>query len=132
MYYSENDFIETFTNAVKDMIQHKEGCYHWHLGIDNNKNNWAIVLGWENGFEENKDDEASDGTWHLCAKVAYQPNNSIMQCDYNIDWIMPHDEKSNDIWDTDTTVYLIDNHKATLDWLLKQFNLMKETLSCWQ
>ena len=44
--------IKSFTNAVKEMTQHKEGCYHWWLGTDNNGNNWAIVLGWKDGYEE--------------------------------------------------------------------------------
>ena len=68
----------------------------------------------------------------MCAKVAYQPYNSIMQCDYDIDWVMPYDKNTNEVWDTSTTVYLIDNHKATLNWLLEQFYLMKKTLPCWQ
>ena len=62
--------IKSFTNAVKEMAQHKEGCYHWWLETDNNGSNWAIVLGWQDGYEEDDTDELSDGTWHLAAKVA--------------------------------------------------------------
>ena len=113
------------------MAQHKEGCYHWWLETDNNGNNWAIVLGWQDGYEEDDTDELSDGTWHLAAKVAYQPHNSIMQCDYDVDWTMPYDEETGDVWDTDTTVYLNDNHKETIDWLINQFMEMKNTLPCW-
>lgn len=123
--------IKSFVNAVKEMAQHKEGCYHWLLGTDNNGNNWAIVLGWADGYEEDNTDELSDGTWHLAAKVAYQPHNSIMQCDYDVDWTMPYDEDTGDVWDTDTTVYLNDNHKVTVDWLINQFMEMKNTLPCW-
>ena len=124
--------IKSFTNAVKEMTQHKEGCYHWWLGTDNNGNNWAIVLGWKDGYEEDDSDELSDGTWHLAAKVAYQPHNSIMQCDYDVDWTMPYDKETGDVWDTDTTVYLHDNHKETIDWLITQFMEMKNTLPCWK
>ena len=110
---NKEKFIDSFTNAVKEMAQHKEGCYHWWLETDNNGNNWAIVLGWQDGYEEDDTDELSDGTWHLAAKVAYQPHNSIMQCDYDFDWTMPYDEETGDVWDTDITVYLNDNHKET-------------------
>ena len=123
--------INSFINAVKEMTQHKEGCYHWWLETDNNGNNWAIVLGWQDGYEEDDTDELSDGTWHLAAKVAYQPHNSIMQCDYDVDWTMPYDEETGDVWDTDITVYLNDNHKETIDWLINQFMEMKNTLPCW-
>lgn len=123
-------FIESFTKAVKEMRQHKNGCYYWWLDTDNNGNNWAIVLGWSDGYEEDDSDELSDGTWHLTAKVAYQSHNSIMQCDYDVDWTMPYNE-DGDVWDTDTTVYLKDNHQETVDWLINQFLEMRKTLSCW-
>ena len=48
--------IKSFTNAVKEMAQRKEGCYHWWLETDNNGNNWAIVLGWQDGYEEDDTD----------------------------------------------------------------------------
>ena len=68
----------------------------------------------------------------MAAKVAYQPHNSIMQCDYDVDWTMPYDEETGDVWDTDITVYLNDNHKETIDWLINQFMEMKNTLPCWE
>lgn len=123
-------FLESFINAVNKISQHKQGCYYWWLDTDNNGNNWAIVLGWQDGYEEDNTDELSDKTWHLAAKVAYQPRNSIMQCDYDVDWIMPN-YKDGDVWDTNITVYLNDNHKETVDWLIDQFLEMKKILPCW-
>lgn len=126
------ELVKRFEDAVNHMVTLKEGCYFWWLDTDNEGNNWALVIGWQDGYEEDESDDLSDGTWHLAAKIAYQPYNSIMQCDYDIDWIMPYDKKTNEVWDTDTTVYLKDNHKATVDWLLKQYELMKQTLDCWK
>lgn len=37
---------------------------------------WAIVVGWSQVCD---DDE-------ICAKVACQPLNSLMQCDFDLDW----------------------------------------------
>ena len=55
--------IESFTNAVKEMAQHKEGCYHWWVETDNNGNNWAIVLGWQDGYEEDDEWNETDSCW---------------------------------------------------------------------
>ena len=54
------------------------------------------------------------------------------ECDYDVDWTMPYDEETGDVWDTDITVYLNDNHKETIDWLINQFMEMKNTLPCWK
>lgn len=126
----KDKFLESFIKAVNEMAQHKQGCCYWWLDTDYNGNNWAIVLGWQDGYEEDDTDELSDKTWHLAAKVAYQPRNSIMQCDYDIDWIMPYD-KDGDVWDTSTTIYINDNHKETVDWLINQFLEMKKVFPCW-
>lgn len=129
----KRNLIESFIKAVKEMSQDKEGgCCYWILDADNNGNNWAIIIGWQDGFEEDAEDKLSDGTWHLCTKVAYQPHNSLMQCDYMIDWEMPYNEESGDIWDTDIAVYLNDNHEETVKWLLDQFEEMKKVLPCWK
>lgn len=42
---------------------------------------WAICAAWM--------DYDDDGNNVVHAKIAYQPVNSLMQCDYDIDWIMP-------------------------------------------
>ena len=112
--------IKEFTNAVEDMKKTKcDGTYHWILGRDENDNDWAIVLGWADGFEEDKTDVCTDGTWRLCAKVAYQPWNSIMQCDYNIDWSMPYNEESGEVDDTEISIYPNTDLKETINWLLE-------------
>lgn len=43
---------------------------------------------------------------------------------------MPYD-KDGDVWDTSTTIYINDNHKETVDWLINQFLEMKKVFPCW-
>lgn len=109
-------------NAVDNMSKTKSNCtYHWYLGTDNDDNDWCIVLGWCDGFDSNEIDSYSDDTYRLCIKLAYQPSNSLLQCDYNIDWLMPYDEKTNDVDDTEIPIYKDTNLNIEIDWLLNKF-----------
>ena len=111
--------VNKFINAVADMKNTKaNGTYHWILGRDENDNDWAIVLGWADGFDAEENDACTDGTWRLCVKLAYQPCNSLMQCDYDIDWLMPYDEETGEVDDTEVSIYPNTDLEETIDWLL--------------
>lgn len=114
------NLIQGFSNAVSNMKRTKcDGTYYWPLGTDDNGNDWAIVLGWSDGFDERESDDCTDGTWRLCAKLAYQPWNSIMQCDYDRDWLMPYNEENGEVDDNEVSIYPNTNLQETVDWLLK-------------
>ena len=117
--------VKEFANAVDNMRKtHENGTYHWYLGADENNNDWAIVLGWLDGFEADETDDCMDGTWRLCAKLAYQPGNSIMQCDYDIDWLMPYDEETMEVDDTEIPIYSninMANIEEIINWFLEQY-----------
>ncbi|MBO5828887.1 MAG: hypothetical protein J6R59_10620 [Paludibacteraceae bacterium] len=120
---SRKTLIKEFINAVEDMKETKyNGTYHWILGRDENDNDWAIVLGWADGFEKEENDSCTDGTYRLCAKVAYQPYNSMMQCDYEIDWLMPYDEESGEVDNTEMPIYLDTDLVGLVDWLLECYS----------
>ena len=42
--------------------------------------------------------------WHICAMVAFQAKNNACQCDYDIDWEMPWNVETKDVWDTETEI----------------------------
>lgn len=112
--------VNEFVNAVSEMRKtHGNGTYSWILGEDDKGNNWAIVLGWADGFYEDPDDNNTVGTWRLCAKLAYQPNNSIMQCDYDIDWLMPYDEDTGEVDNNEISIYPNTDLPDIIDWLLR-------------
>jgi hypothetical protein len=124
---NRNILAKEFTKAVAEKRRtHENGTYYWTLGEDDKGNTWAIVLGWAPGFDEEPEDDCTDGTWRLCAKLAYQPNNSLMQCDYDIDWFMPYDEESGEVDDTEEDLYPNTNLENTIDWLLKCYESYKQ------
>lgn len=100
------ELIEKISKAIKEMrSSHDNGTYYWYLGQDDKNNDWAIVLGWQDGYEEDKNDNCTDGTWRICIKLAYQPSNSMLQCDYDIDWLMPYNPKTNEVYETEYSIY---------------------------
>lgn len=119
---NKKELVKKFISAVEDMKKTKcDGTYHWMLGRDDNDNDWAIVLGWADGFDKVENDDCTDGTWRLCVKLAYQPWNSMLQCDYDIDWTMPYDEESGEVDDTEISIYPNTNLEECIDWLLEQY-----------
>lgn len=119
MKYSE--LIRQITKAVNDIKYCGCGTYHWILDMNDDKNDWAIVLGYNKGYDNTEQDEFSDGEYRLCLKLAYQPNNSIMQCDYDIDWLMPYNKETGEVDDTEIAIYSLMNVEKELEWLLKQY-----------
>jgi hypothetical protein len=116
---NKETLIKQFGEAITEMRRtHDNGTYHWNLEVDDNNNQWAIVLGWQDGYEEEPEDDCTDGTWRLCAKLAYQPTNSIMQCDYDIDWLMPYDEETGEVDDNEIPIYPNTDLKEAINWLL--------------
>lgn len=108
-----HNMIQEFANAVNDLEKtHDYATYYWVLGTDDNDNRWAIVLSWSDSYEA------------ICTKLAYQPNNSIMS-DYDIDWLMPYDEESGEVYDTELSLYSnvnIAEIEWVIDWLLNIYN----------
>lgn len=80
------------------------------------------MLGWSDGFEEKPDDDNLDGTWRICAKLAYQSKRSVMQCDYDIDWYMPYDEVTGEVDDNEVSIYPNTDLEETIDWLLNCYH----------
>lgn len=117
---NKNMLIAEFTQAVMDMkSSHDDGTYYWYLHTDDNNNDWAIVLGWQDGYEEDETDDCMDGTYRICAKLAYQSHNSIMQCDYDIDWMLPYNEDAGEVDCNELGIYPGTDLVYVVNWLLK-------------
>jgi len=117
----KEQLTKSFIKAVDVMKKQKEGTYHWTLPIDDDNNNWAIVLGYSDGFDETEQDDFTDGSWRLCAKLAYQSKKSIMQCDYDIDWLMPYDELTGEVDNIEMSIYPETDLISIIDWLWRQY-----------
>lgn len=113
--YNRKQLLKEITEVVKRELklpreEQSIGTYHWDLR-DDGKFTWAIVLAWEENVYEFGDNV-------LFGKVAFQPNNSAMQCDYDIDWFMPYNEETGDCDDTEVSFHLEDNIEREINWLL--------------
>jgi hypothetical protein len=102
------------------------GCYHWKVATKN-KMNICIVLGWSPAFDKEKPDKYYDDGYRLAVKIAYQSANSIMQCDYDIDWQSPRDQFNDDTW-AEYGIYPTTNFEAlakdtnsNADWTLEHW-----------
>lgn len=105
------------------------GCYHWKVATKD-KMNICIVLGWCDYGNESKEkiDKYYDNGYRLAVKIAYQPANSIMQCDYDVDWQAPYDQFDNNIW-AEYEIYSTTNFEA----LAKDVNINASwTLEHWK
>lgn len=116
MWFNQDAFAdawrERFVRAVGEMADDHDGLgCRWWVVADDDENVYAIVLGWL--------DEDGHAAWRLHAKVAYQSKRSIMQCDYDIDWLMPYDPMTGDVWDTDVAV-TPESAAADWGWLVSQ------------
>ena len=108
------------------------GCYRWkvYANTDDNKD-ISIVLGWTDGFDKNDPDKDKyqDDTWRLAVKVGYQPSNSIMQCDYDVDFNLPYNPDNGDVCDDcEYCIYETTNFEAlakdintNASWVLKHW-----------
>lgn len=97
-----------FAKAVGQLKDGDNGVHYWKLA-NTNGNIWAIVLG-------RTDDD------YIAVKVAFQPNNSIMQCDYSVDWLLPYDKESGEVEDCEWVLYDTDEPSKVLDDVLKNWN----------
>ena len=100
----KENLIKAVTKAMEE-VKKTGGTYYWYLHSNDMENDWAIVLGYL-------------GT-RLYIKLAYQPCNSVMQCDYDIDWLMPYDKETGEVDDTEVRIYQDIDIEETIDWLLK-------------
>ena len=101
---------------VKNALETEDHCGTWRVPLGRiGKNRWAIVVAWMDYDGENK--------WRLFGKVAYQPINSIMQCDYDVDWFMP---TTNDGEVDDTEVAI--QSEFDIDWLIGEWNRVQSEM----
>lgn len=89
--------------------------YYEPLYIDNDRNRWAIVLGYTDYDDPEK--------FYIYGKVAYQPINSLMQ-EYDIDWTMLYNEETGEVDDMEIRV----DDETDLKWLLEQWELQYNEL----
>lgn len=71
------------------------------LKKDSRGREWALVLAWCDDFDDEGQSDFIRGTYRICGKIAY--NNSYMK-EYDMDWLMPYDEETGEVNDTETSI----------------------------
>ena len=102
-------------SGIEWLIEEGTGCC-WYPLMYTKHVVWAIVVGWSRFCDEDE----------ICAKIACQPLNSLLQCDFDVDWnqlVFEDGEVKNTIepvsLDTDVSK-LVDEYME--DWkFIKQF-----------
>lgn len=105
-------FVKSALEALKTR---EAGCWYRVLEDPENRypdETWALVIGWL------PDGEALDG-YSAYAGVKTQPSNSVMRCDFDVDWQSPlYADGSVD--DTETCIEGMSEKEleSAFDWLL--------------
>lgn len=85
-------------------------------------NDWAVYVGWSEGFDENDELVIHDDKypeWAICTKIA--TTHEAVWADYDF-CDMPYDEKTGEVWNTDTFISPEENYQETALWLLKEYD----------
>lgn len=84
---------ERMKEFLQNVLANEDHEATWFLDLETrNGKRWTLVAAWN--------DEENNGDWKVYAKLAYQPTNYLMQ-EYDIDWIMPYDEETGEVDDTE-------------------------------
>lgn len=121
---------EEIKEAVDWLMKEKEGCWSKRIGYSHpgvfHNNPLCFVIGWDSGFDTDSTDKYADGEYRICCKIAF--NDSDLQCDYNWDFVMPEDEDTEEV--DDTNIYVGENFDSTAKYLneeaeriIKEWNL---------
>lgn len=114
---------EDVRNALKVLIAEPGSCgtYVFKFETDNLNRIWALVMAWQDGFEE-----VAGGfpcqykTERICMKVGWKPTNAPLS-DYDIDWMMPYDSKTGEVDDSEMSLSVEEDFDEAYDWMIKSF-----------
>lgn len=129
-------FAKDLKEAADYLADNKEsgGCYRFHTVEMDDKGinkNVSIVLGWQDGYDKEDDNYYSDG-YRLCVKVGYQPVNSIMQCDYDVDFNQVYDKETGDVYDTEISLYPDTDFEKVANDIVTEFNYVLSSWKSWE
>lgn len=102
-------------DAIKEMGENKqfELTTYFTIETDVLGREWGIALGWMDGFDEQEDSFGKVGDTELCGKVAYLMPRSLMT-EYDMDWTMPYDLKTGEVYDTETSFAVTDGNPESI------------------
>lgn len=116
--------IET---AIRTTIDNKDvATTRWFTLYNDGKHEWALVLGYADGFDNNKSlGKYNVDGMRLCGKIAYHNNNAIMS-EYDIDWTMPYDKKTSEVDDTETSIDYDGDIEHSIEWWKSEWERIQD------
>jgi hypothetical protein len=85
--------------------ENAEGCCSWYLATDTEGNDWYILMGFADGYDDTPDAGPWQiGTWAINTMVGYQSENSALQCDLTVDFAQPYNPQTGEVDDTLSTL----------------------------
>lgn len=115
------DAVSSLTNGYT--------CWRKLLGRTDAGTELVFVIGWSDaGYDEEdaKKNGYADGRYTICSKIACQSRYNGSQTDYDIDFEMPYDKETGDVWDTDT---MVSNNES--DWEADAATYNKDAQAIW-
>ena len=117
-YNQDGGFIQVFdvdvnqlTTEVNEAIEEAVSyigsdsgypTWYWEIGHDDEKM-YCLVLGFASGYYPNENEFTDEYGQHLAMKWGAISNRSAM-AEYDMDFEMPFDEETGDVWDSETSV----------------------------
>lgn len=98
-------------DAIQEAVQYIDSgdsypTWHWELGHDDEKM-WCLVLGFMDGYEPNENEFTDSYGQTLALKWGAISNRSAMY-EFDMDFEMPYDEETGDVWDSCTSITSFD------------------------
>lgn len=123
-----NDLAKFIEEAVNDFKNGGAGVWYKRLGYTINDTELYLVIGLVSGKQFDSEDleyysTDDTGKYVICGKIAV--NDSAMQSDYELDWLMPYNEDSGDVWDTDSSFSANPDYTQEAKDFINEFNIMK-------
>lgn len=118
----EAELLEKIWTGIQKAMQDSDhvGCTYFTMKSNDKQNRWAICFGWQDGYDPDENGNED----RFCGKVAYQTKNNIMQCDFDVDWMMPCSSEG----DVDDTCLEIGS-RDDVKWLLEQWKRIRKERS---
>ena len=111
--------VQNVLQDIEGLRKEGTGCLYYTMDTNDKENRWAITFGFMPDFTNNEND---DDYWLVCGKIAYQPRNSIMQCDFDVDWLLPWNEANNEVETEDVEI----TSKDDVELLLNEWKRIKK------
>lgn len=112
MFLPKNKLVIEAKKAIRWEKRHLDGTSFIKVATLPDGRDLCLVFGQRSDYDKGEDyQENVEGTiYTLCCKLAV--NIDDLQCDYEMDWYMPSDKRTGEIWDTENPVSDNDDYDA--------------------